>query len=197
MRMLPLWRSASCEISSCSQIHQVQSCYCCRSPTTSIYNCAIHLPASMSRTFHSGTSDNREAYVTWRRKTCKITASCSFIYFDVCAFSCAQAATSLFILPHRYTAARSAANHDEVIIIIDFAHQLRLRPITRIFQVALRSDEDFEQAHEQHELTSAAKRRQGLASGSRRHRTVARYHRVSERETIKHLKVNEIAFNWR
>lgn len=48
-------------------------------------NCVIHLPASMSRTFHSGTSDNREAYVTrekkWHVKLLQFYSLCSRCFF--------------------------------------------------------------------------------------------------------------------
>jgi hypothetical protein len=100
----------------------------------------------MSRTFHSGTSDNRDAYVTEKQTEMQTSCKSQFCF--------SATATSLFT--HRYTASRAAAYHNEVVVVVDVARISRLRSIARILQVALRANEDFQQAHEEHELASAA-----------------------------------------
>lgn len=76
-----------------------------------------------------------------------------FVFSAICAN-----ATSLFIFfsSYRYTASRPAADHDEIVLIIDISRQPRFGSVAWIFQVTLRTNENFQQAHEQHKLASAA-----------------------------------------
>jgi hypothetical protein len=68
------------------------------------------------------------------------------------ALDCAAIVSN--IATHHNAATRTPSDYNEIVVKVDLSSKLRLGAIAWILKIALRSNEDFEKAHEEHKLTT-------------------------------------------